>query len=71
MPPFKTGKLFVVTLWAPDIPEILNFYSDILGLDLLPHHKGEPAFMVGDGIHLTIRKGTPVPAEDAILFPSR
>ena len=69
MSTFKTGKLFVVTLWAPNIPESLHFYRDVLGLDLLPHHEGQPAFAVGDGIHLIIRKGTPVPAENANPFP--
>ena len=69
MSTFKTGNLFVVTLWAPNIPESLHFYRDVLGLDLLPHHEGQPAFTVGDGIHLAIRKGTPVPAEDSVPFP--
>jgi catechol 2,3-dioxygenase-like lactoylglutathione lyase family enzyme len=69
MPTPKIGKLFVVTLWTPDIPESLHFYRDILGLDLLPHHEGQPALMVGDGVHLAIRKGTPVPAEDSVPFP--
>ena len=69
MSTFKTGKLFVVTLWAPNIPESLHFYRDVLGLDLLPHHEGQPAFTVGDGIHLTIRKGTPVPVENDSPFP--
>jgi catechol 2,3-dioxygenase-like lactoylglutathione lyase family enzyme len=68
MSSFRTGKLFVVTLWAPDIPQILHFYRDVLGLDLLPHHEGQPAFTVGDGVHLTVRKGTPLPPQDATPF---
>lgn len=66
---FKTGKLIVVTLWAPDVSEILHFYGNILGLDLLPHHEKQPAFVVGDGVHLMIRKGTPIPIEDTVTFP--
>ena len=69
MTAFKAGKLIVVTLWAPDIPEIVHFYRNVFGLDLLPHHGEHPAFTVGDGIHLTIRKGTPVPPQDATPFP--
>jgi catechol 2,3-dioxygenase-like lactoylglutathione lyase family enzyme len=69
MSAFKVEKLFVVTLWAPDIPESLHFYREVLGLEWLPHHEGQPAFVVGDGIHLTLRKGKPVPAENALPFP--
>ena len=69
MSTFKIGKLFVVTLWAPNISESLHFYRDVLGLNLLPHHEGQPAFTVGDEIHLTIRKGKPALVENASPFP--
>jgi catechol 2,3-dioxygenase-like lactoylglutathione lyase family enzyme len=69
MSTFKTGKLIVVTLWAPDIIETVHFYRDVLGLDLLPHNEKQPIFSVGEGVHMMIRKGTPLPAEDATPFP--
>jgi catechol 2,3-dioxygenase-like lactoylglutathione lyase family enzyme len=69
MSTLKIGKLFVITLWAPDISEGLHFYHDVLGLDLLSHHEGQHTFTVGDGIHLAICKGAPVPAEDSVPFP--
>ena len=69
MSAFKTGKLIVVSLWAMDIPKIMHFYRDVLGLDLLPHHGKQPVFSVGEGIHMMIRAGKPLPAEDAAPFP--
>ena len=69
MSAFKTGKLIVVTLWAPDVPKILHFYRNVLGLELLPHHEKQPAFIVGNDVHMMIRKGTPVPAQDSTPFP--
>ena len=38
MSAFKTGNLIVITLWAPDIPKMVHFYRDVLGLDLLLDH---------------------------------
>jgi len=69
MSAFKVGKLIVVTLWAPDIAEIVHFYRDILGLNLLPHHEKQPVFSVGEGTHMMIREGKPLPVEDATPFP--
>ena len=34
MPTPKIGKLFVVTLWTPDITESLHFYRDIMDFEV-------------------------------------
>lgn len=66
---FKPNQLIVVTIWAENIPEILHFYRDVIGLELLPHHGEQPVFVVGDGVHLLIRRGSLVPAQNAESFP--
>ena len=40
-------------------------YRDVIGLNLIPHHGERPHFDVG-GIYLTILRGLPHPAEDAV-----
>jgi len=55
----------VVSLWAEDVPAAVHFYQDILGLRLLLHDHERPHFDVG-GCYLTILKGRPVPAQDAV-----
>ena len=64
------ARLAVVSLWAEDVPTTAHFYHDVLGLHLLPHHGGQPAFDL-DGVYLTILKGKPRPAQDAepLNFP--
>lgn len=59
----------VISIWGEDIPEMIHFYKDILGLELLPHHHGgQPHFKVNE-TYLTIVKGRPQPTEDSV--PSR
>lgn len=61
--------VIVISLWAEDVLATTHFYMDVLGLELLPHHHASrPHFKVG-GTYLTILKGKPVPAQDAV--PSR
>jgi catechol 2,3-dioxygenase-like lactoylglutathione lyase family enzyme len=56
----------VISLWAEDVPETAHFYMDVLGLELLAHHHGgRPHFKVGEA-YLTILKGKPLPAEEAV-----
>ncbi len=69
MTAFKPKQLVVVTLWAEDIHETAYFYRDVIGLELLPLHDAQPTFIVGDGVHLIIRKGKPVAAQNAKPFP--
>lgn len=58
-------KLAVVSIWADDVPTTAHFYRDVLGLKLLDHHGDRPHFYL-DGVYLTILKGRPTPAQDAI-----
>ena len=57
-------KFAVVSVWAEDIAAKVNFYRDVLGLELLTHHGSQPHFQV-NGIILTILKGTPISAQNA------
>jgi catechol 2,3-dioxygenase-like lactoylglutathione lyase family enzyme len=61
-------KLAVVSIWAEDVSATAHFYRDVVELLLLEHHGDIPHFDL-NGVNLTILKGRPIPAEDAI--PSR
>jgi catechol 2,3-dioxygenase-like lactoylglutathione lyase family enzyme len=65
MPSFKPQYVAVFSLWAEDVPAAVHFYRDVVGLDLLPHHGHRPAFDLGNGSHLIIVKGQPVPARNS------
>jgi glyoxylase I family protein len=69
MSSFKPGHVVVISLRAQDVPATAHFYRDVLGLRLLPHHDHRPAFDLGDGSHLVIIQGQPVPSQDS--GPSR
>lgn len=56
-------RLAVVSLWAEDVLATAHFYRDVLGLELMPHHGGQPHFDL-DGIYLTILSGKPRAAQD-------
>ena len=58
-------RLAVVALWAGDVPKTAHFYRDVIGLNLMPHHGERPHFDLG-GSYLTILRGLPHPAEDAV-----
>jgi catechol 2,3-dioxygenase-like lactoylglutathione lyase family enzyme len=58
-------QIAVVSIWAEDVPTAVHFYRDVIGLRLLPHHGERPHFDLG-GSYLTILKGCPVPAQDAV-----
>ena len=60
-----TPQLAVVALWASDVPQAAHFYRDVVGLRLLPHHGERPHFDQGR-TYLTILRGLPHPAEDAV-----
>ncbi len=60
-----TPQLAVVALWASDVPQAAHFYRDEVGLRLLPHQGERPHFDLG-GPYLTILRGLPHPAEDAV-----
>jgi catechol 2,3-dioxygenase-like lactoylglutathione lyase family enzyme len=61
-------RIAVVSIWAEDVSAAAHFYRDIIGLQLMVHHGGQPHFDL-DGTYLTILEGRPVPAQDAV--PSR
>ena len=56
-------KLFVVTLWAVDVPACAHFYHDLIGLRLIDQHADRPHFDLG-GAYLTIRKARSAPQRD-------
>lgn len=58
-------KIAVISLWAEDVPKATHFYHDVLGLKLLDQHGDRPHFYL-DGVYLTILKGRPIPAHDAV-----
>jgi glyoxylase I family protein len=58
-------KLAVVSIWAEDVPTTTHFYLDVLGLRLLNHHGRRPHFDL-DGVYLTILRGRPMPAQNAV-----
>jgi catechol-2,3-dioxygenase len=61
-------KFAAIALWAKDVVSCIHFYQDVLGLELSAHHGSQSHFQV-DGVYLTIRKGTPSPAQNADRFP--
>jgi catechol 2,3-dioxygenase-like lactoylglutathione lyase family enzyme len=58
-------RIAVISLWADDVPAAAHFYRDVIGLKLL-HHPGERPHFEVNGIYLTILKGHPSPAQDAV-----
>jgi catechol-2,3-dioxygenase len=58
-------ELAVISLWAEDVAAAARFYHQVIGLDAAPHHGPHPHFDLG-GVLLTILKGRPSPAEDAV-----
>jgi len=59
------ARLAVVSLWAEDVAAATHFYHDVIGLRLLPHHGDRPHFDLG-GVYLTILRGRPMPAQNAV-----
>jgi catechol-2,3-dioxygenase len=37
-------QLAVVSLWAEDVPANANFYQEVVGLKIMPHHGRPSAF---------------------------
>ena len=60
-----SARIAVISLWSQDVTKTAHFYHDVIGLKLLPHHGDRPHFDVG-GVYLTILKGLPLPAENAV-----
>jgi len=58
-------RVAVIALWAGDVPRATHFYRDVIGLNLMPNHGERPHFDLG-GTYLTILRGLPHPAEDAV-----
>jgi catechol-2,3-dioxygenase len=61
-------KLAVVTLWAENVDQMVDFYKNILGLQLLTIDRGRPHFDFGGG-YLVILRGKPHRVQDS--NPSR
>jgi catechol 2,3-dioxygenase-like lactoylglutathione lyase family enzyme len=60
------NKLAVVSIWAEDVATTAHFYRDVIELHLLDHHGGGRPHFDLNGVYLTILKGRPVPAGDAV-----
>ena len=65
MPPPRPKHVAVYSLWADDVATAAHFYRDVVGLPWFPHNDHLPAFDVGDGAHLVILQGQPVPARNS------
>jgi predicted enzyme related to lactoylglutathione lyase len=61
-------KFVVISIWAEDVPELVHFYRDVVGLRLKTHHVDQPHFDLA-GVNLVVLKGKSGPAQDA--FPPR
>jgi catechol 2,3-dioxygenase-like lactoylglutathione lyase family enzyme len=59
------ARVAVIGLWAEDVPAAAHFYRDVIGLKLM-HHPGERPYFEVNGIYLTILKGRPNPAQEAV-----
>jgi catechol-2,3-dioxygenase len=56
----NTERLYVVTLWAPDVDSAAHFYRDVLGLAMLPNHGHRPHFKVGLTLLVIMRSEGPI-----------
>lgn len=67
----QINNLYVVTLWAQDVPSTAHFYRDVLGLPLLPHHGDRPHFKVGETLITIMRSDEQVSqAGQSVRFPA-
>jgi catechol 2,3-dioxygenase-like lactoylglutathione lyase family enzyme len=57
-------RFVVVSIWAEDVPGLVHFYRDVLGLALKTHHGHQPHFDVA-GVNMVVLQGKPVSAKDA------
>jgi catechol 2,3-dioxygenase-like lactoylglutathione lyase family enzyme len=64
MSSFRPEHAAVVTLWAEDVPALVSFYRDVVGLPRLAHHHHPPAFDLGHGLALAIVEGQPAHARE-------
>lgn len=63
-------RLYVVTLWAQDVPTTAHFYRDVLGLKLLPIHGTRPHFQVGETLITILQSEKPASQEgQSLRFP--
>ena len=53
----RPEQILVYSLGAEDLPATVQFYRDVIGLPLLPHHGRHPAFDLGNGAYLVIVQG--------------
>jgi catechol 2,3-dioxygenase-like lactoylglutathione lyase family enzyme len=61
-PSFRPEHAAVVSLRGEDVPALVNFYRDVVGLPMLAHHHHAPAFDLGRGLTLVIVQGRPASA---------
>ncbi|MEX2161892.1 MAG: VOC family protein [Anaerolineales bacterium] len=67
----EINRVYVVTLWAQDVPAAAHFYSDVLGLTLLPQHGKRPHFQVGETLITILPASKPITQEgQSMRFPA-
>ncbi len=63
-------RLYVVTLWAPDVAATAHFYRDVLGLPLQAHG-GRPHLQVGETLMAILQsEGRTSQAGQSVRFPA-
>jgi catechol-2,3-dioxygenase len=68
----QSPRLAVVSLLVENLPAAINFYRDVIGLSLLPHHQPHPAFELENDVFLVLVEGhsNPVPVSQELSFPA-
>jgi len=63
-------RIAVVGVPAQDVARAAHFYSDTLGLQMLPHHPGPPHVKCGNTFLAVFERGAPVvePATPLVAF---
>jgi len=68
----QSPRLAVVSLLVEDLPAAVDFYRDVIGLRLLPHHQPHTAFELENDVFLVLVQGhpNPKPVSEEEHFPA-
>jgi len=67
----EINRLYVVTLWAQDVPVTTHFYQNVLGLPLLAQHGERPHFKIGETLITILHSEAPISQNgQSIRFPA-
>jgi len=67
-----TSNFIASTIWAENLKETANFYTDIIGLEIIPENRDDRLlFGLGKNQYLFIIKGKPLPIKESAIenFP--